>query len=288
MRKGKIIHKWNRPKEIDHELSDLLIKTGQDMLPRLILVMGIILLSLYFFLRWVVPEEVLPNVKKVFVFCFFFSLFLPCGFIVQGLLKRYIRTKYEICEKKILEGDFLNTETISWGNIRGYSYSDDEKFPSIISIMLHLKTKKKKVFWVPKGKISERVVRTFSNRCPLISEVEGERRSRMILSKWQYLYLLATTLTYSVLVGYFIHKNPPRFPLGLVLILVVIIFGPGTLACFFMYGTKMVKDKIVKGCAFFFNFAALVFIMLFWMLFEFYYWSEVIRKLTEESASGVY
>jgi hypothetical protein len=55
-----------------------------------------------------------------------------------------------------------------------------------------------------------------------------------------------------------------------------------------MYGTKMVKDKIVKGFAFFFNFAALVFTMLFWMLFEFYYWSEVMRKLTEESASGGY
>jgi hypothetical protein len=204
----------------------------------------------------------------------------------MGLLRRYLRTKYEIYEKKILEGDFLNTETISWGNIRGYSYFDDEKFPRIISIRLHLKSKKKKVLWVPKGEISERIVRTFSDRCPLISEVEGERRSRMILSKWEYLYLLAVTLTYSVLGGYFVHKHPPGFPLVLVLILFIIIFGPGTLACFFMYGTKTVKDKIVKGFAFFYNFAAFVFTVLFWMLFEFYYWSEVIRKLAEEGASG--
>lgn len=280
MGKSRILHKWNRPKEIDFEVSRLLIKTGRDMLPRLILVIGIILLLLYLFLSRFVPEEVFPAIRRGIIGSFICAQLLPCGFLLMGLLRRYLRTRYEICENKIVQWDWLNTESISWRKVRGYSYSDSDHFLNMISIELHLKNKKKMALSLQKGELSEQVLRTFSERCQMMSEDEDQRLKRIILKKWEMLYLLTLSLAYAVLGGYILFTHKLWF-LYVISLLVTMLLGPGTLGCFLLCGMRILKDKAIRTYAIIFNAAGMTFMMFSWVLFELYYWSDVIRRLTQ-------
>lgn len=281
MRKGNLIHKWNRPEEIDREVSRLFLKTGMDMLPRLILVVGVILLCLYLLIRHIVPQEVFPPIRRGIIGSFFFAQFLPCGFILMGLIRRYLRTKYEVYENKIITGDLFNTNTVLWQEIRGYSYLEREAFPNVISIKLHGKGTKNKILSMPEGDMSEGVIRTVGERCAFLSQENIKRPIKFIPTKSEQVYALIVTLVYSGIAGYLVHKQLLGFSLAHTLLLTLIV-GPGTLACLLLYGGRTVRDKGTRAFALLFNFSGTVLLALFWTMLELYYWSNIIKDLSEQ------
>jgi hypothetical protein len=189
-------------------------------------------------------------------------------------LRRFFGVKYRIDEKKIVKGNITESKVIYWKDVTAYSISEEEQFPGVILIKVYPKRRRKTALYLPKGELSEQVIKTFSERCSLIAESECASAAKTVLTDYEYLYLLVFSFVYSIVAAYLVFLYRVKRPL--ILLLIILVFGPGTLGCLFLYGAKIVKEKSVKGYALIFNFFGFVLFFLYLVLFEFYRWSKLL------------
>lgn len=275
--KPEIIHEWVEPKEVNRFTSGLLIKMGRDFTPRVLIVVAVLLLLLYWFLHEILPDnEILPALDRGLLVAFVASIILCSLFFVRPLLGRCSQTKCKISDREVSKSDINGKEIILWKNVKGYCPSESYDFPNLTSILVYGRPRKM-VLWVPRGELAEQVVTTFSERCPLIREDEDRQSEKVVLSDLEYLALLITSVGFAIVVGNLLFTYSSR-PALIVLLLVTLVFGPGTMGCFLLHGKKILREKNLKGIAVLFNLLGFVLFMLAWALFALYHWSQVIKE----------
>lgn len=279
MSKPAIIHEWSEPKEVRRFSSGLMTQMGRGFVPRVLVTAAAILLLLYWFLHRTLPDEVLPALDRGLVRVFLGSVGVCCLPFVYALLGRWGPTNYEISEKRISKSDIAGLRVVLWKHVKGYTPLRSSEFPNVISILVHSK-RRGIVLWIAKGDLAEQVMRTFGERCPLIPEDEEERSGKPVPSDFEILQLLLTTVAYSGVVGYLLSGHLSR-PTLIVVLVITLLAGPGTIGCLLLYGKKTFRNKNVKFFAYVFNLFGLVLVMLALVLFDFYYWSEVIKELEQ-------
>ena len=277
MRKGKIIHEWKEPKEVKRFISGLMIKMGRDFVPRVLVAVAALLLLLFWFLNRTLPDEVLPALNRGLIGVFVAAIGFCSLYFAYPVLGRRFGTKYEITDKKITQTDIGGGKVMLWKDVKGYTPSEDTEFPKVVSIIVHPKHRKM-VLWIPKGELAEQVMTTFSERCPLIRESEAPESRRAPLSDFEILELLLTTVAYSIVVGYLVSVYLSR-PTLIIVLVITLLVGPGTIGCLLLYGKKTFRDKNFRGLAYGFNFCGFILLMLTWVLFALYPWSQVIKEL---------
>lgn len=237
------------------------------------------MLLLYWFLHRTLPNEVLPALDRGLVVVFCASLVLSSLYLIHPLLSRCFQTKCKISDKGIRKADISGEHVMLWKDVRGYTTTRSNDFANLISILVHSK-RRKMVLWIPKGELAEQVMTTFRQRCPLIPEEEEERSGKPVPSDFEILQLLLTTVVYSGVVGYLLSACFSR-PVLIFVFLITLLVGPGTMGCLLLYGKKTFRNKNLKFFAYVFNLFGLVLVMLALVLFDFYYWSEVIKELEQ-------
>jgi len=275
--RSTIIHKWKEPKEVILYVSDLLIGMGKELVPRVLLLAGGILFAVFFFLSRILPEGILPDPKRAFIMTLLVPGLMCLIYFLYPILIRFFTPTYQISDKTIVRRSIFSETAMSWKTVTGYSLFEEEQFPDVLAITVHAK-KRKMVLLVPKGELSEQVTATFSQRCTLISERADSPPARTMLTNAQYLWLLVFSLAYSMGIAYLVHPYRSGFLIGFVVV-ATMVFGPGTLGCIAIYGIKSFRQKDVRGYALIFNFLAAMFLALFLVLLEIYYWSKIIKEL---------
>jgi hypothetical protein len=273
--KPKVLHQWEESKEVSRYSSDVIIKLAKDITPRVLLLAAVIMVPVYLFLRGIIPEEIVPRLRHGFIGAFIFGILYCLYLFLYGVLRRFFRVKYKIDEKKIVKSVITESKFIYWKDVTAYSVSEEEQFPGVIFIKIYPKRMRKMALCLPKGEFSEQVIKTFSERCSLAAESRFTSPRGTILTDLEYLYLLVLSFVYSIIAAYlvFLYKIKHQ----LILLLIIVAFGPGTLGCLFLYGMKIVKEKNIKVYALIFNLFGLVLFCLYLVLFELYRWSKLLR-----------
>jgi len=258
---------------------------GRGFVPRVLVAVAVVLLLLYWFLHRTLPDEVLPALDRGLVGVFLGSVGVCCLPFVYALLGRWGPTNYEISEKRISKSDIAGLRVVLWKDVKGYTPSRSSEFPNVISILVHSK-RRGMVLWIAEGDLAEQVMTTFRQRCPLIPEDEEERSGKPVPSDFEILQLLLTTVVYSGVVGYLLSACFSR-PVLIFVFLITLLVGPGTMGCLLLYGKKTFRNKNLKCFAYVFNFFGLVLVISALVLFDFYYWSQVIKELEQQGKTDI-
>ena len=270
---------WKAPREAERYMFSIHVKMWKAVVPRVVCVTAAILLVVFGFLWNILPEDILASLKWGFLGVFGAAMLYCFLFFVHPLFSLVFGTGYEIDEARILKRGITGDTTVVWADVTGYSVLEDQQFPDLVLITAHTKDRRLNL-WLSKGRLAEQVITTFAERCALVAESQGAVRVTRLLTDAQYIYLLVLTLFYSLAVGFLLHAHGSVLVLVLVCV-VTVMLGPGTLGCLLLYGTRTVKDRFAKAYAGAFNVAGLVLLFFFFILFELYHWSKIIKELAQ-------
>jgi hypothetical protein len=102
---AKILHQWQRPKEVAIYYSNLMIKFSAGRIFRVLLVTAVIEIILYIFLTMVTPDDIDIDWARMFIFFFIYASAIAVFlFFVGPLSIRYSKVTYKITEDGIHSG----------------------------------------------------------------------------------------------------------------------------------------------------------------------------------------
>ena len=262
--KPKILHQWQRPKEVAIYLSNVIMKLSVGRITRVLLVVAIIEIILYIFFTTVTPNDIDIDWEKMFIIVFIYAaVSTVILFIVMPLSLRYSKAIYKITEDGIHSG--TSSWKLKWSQIEGYSVSKEKIFPDLIFVSLKNRGKLRSIV-LPEGQQADDILETISQRLP---EIEPEKHLVINLTKLQHIYLTTLTFLYSFMCVYVLMRYGNRYVV-LAIMCITLYFGPGTIGLIHLHEKFWKKDKRLKGFAITYNFIAFILTALLGFLIMYY------------------
>jgi len=251
-----------------------MFQEGKSAAPRILIFVAALLTIVYFFLNKFLPEEFEISFTKPFILLFLLTIAITSfTYLIYPLIMRYSRYAYQITEKGIEVTGGTNSVLLRWDKIEGYTLAVDENVPEISVLTIYGQGTRRRLY-LPEGRVAEDITKVVSERVQLIGR-EPDSFKEIKLSKLHYIYLCVFSLVYSIFASYFIGTHPHKF-VFLLIMLCVLVFGPGTLGLVGLFGRRFLTNKYIKAYALAFNVLAAGLTMLFTVLFLLYHFSKQI------------
>lgn len=135
MKKAEVILEWQRPKEAGVSLSKKALKRGWCMLFRMVAIVAIVELVVYWGFCKLPLEETDFNFGKALILSFLFIAGICLlAFVFEPLFLRYKKVLYQLNEDGIFEKSGVNRILSAWEKIEDYSLINDETPPNFHTI----------------------------------------------------------------------------------------------------------------------------------------------------------
>ena len=257
MEKAEVFLEWERPKEAGFALSKRALQRGLRMFFVMFVAVAIVLVIYWDLPKLPVNEMGFGFGIAVLIFVLYSIVVCLLGFIYVPFSLRYT-VLYQLSDKGIYERSRSNKMLLAWKTIEDYSLIDDTIVPDFHTIRYKVSGHERSLI-LPTKELADEVLEMFEER------VERKEHTTIVkLSRWHVCFLLTLCAVYAGVCLYILKTHPDAipFPKGY-LLLVSLLFGPGTIGMACLVGLKCVKIRGSVSMAVLFNFIG----MLLWGFF---------------------
>ena len=260
VKESDIILTWMQPEKLKRYKDKKLLQDGKAAIPRVLLIVVVLLITEYLFLKDLYPPEEQDNLLKLIGMSFLCAIaFALFGFILLPFLQRFSKVVYKFTYKDVrIEGERRWTKT--WEDLDGYSLSNHDKVPDIKVLTLYHNKGKMHLYLPDDINNQGIIIAVIKERIP---EMEAaEPFERVELTSRQYYFLMIFSLIYSLAIS-FLFVGFVSNSLFVFAFIVPLFLGPGTIGVLVLYGHRTKKKKELWAYAYAFNVLSSCLIMLF-------------------------
>jgi|GEM_PF-1481804 len=270
--KEEILFEWVTSRSFAIQSAQAVNKHGLRAFPRNVAIITVLLAALYFVFDYLFPPDPSFNLLKIFlgpwlsgvVLLFFVYFVFPWICIFD--FNRYRITDNGL---RIVRGS--HPGNFKWHNLKGYILHESKTVLAHKDIVL-LTDDSPRIIHLPDDGIAEQIIQCISERLPVFQSIPPSAYQPK-LTFFQKCFFVFCTLLYSGGVScYVVFKDIPSFPGsdsefgGVILLILLLFFGPGTICSVGMFGLLFFKNKQHWGRAIFFNVCGAMLLMLFSMI----------------------
>ena len=248
-----IIFEWHEPKEQHREAFKTVYKLHIKLFPQTAILATLIIYGIYLLVKDLPLPDEHPSWERLFIIAYLGCLALTIlMFFLAPLDSLFTKTKYQLTERgiKIISS---RLRYLKWENLKAYNI--DETKPNIIYLTTLSNKNKVNGIFIPKEKLCEIIERIPEGLAQFdFNKWRDEQRLPSGINMYLFVFsaIYATLLAYFYALYYFTRTN-----LIIVLILIV-IFGPGTIGTLIVFRKRFFKDARIRALARCFNFFAVV------------------------------
>ena len=270
--KEEILFEWVAPKAVAIESARPLKKYyGRTVFPRAFIIITVLLAVLYFVFDYLFPADIHFNLLNAFLKVWLLgSGLLVFGLLIYPWLLMFDRTRYRITNKHVRIVSGNNSRILKWQDLTGYVLTESQTVPGQRDITL-LTDSFPRVIHLPEDSLAEQIIQYVAGRLPVFQSIPTLTYPTEFTFLQKCCFAICTIL-YSGAVAYWIvfggeHFLQKNIEFALILIL---LFGPGTICSIGMFGLPFFKNKWFKVRAILINFMGLTLFMLFDIIFLFW------------------
>jgi hypothetical protein len=238
---------------------------------RVFLVSTAFLVVLYFIFDYLFPPNFPFNLFGVFIKAWLVGIMIMVfSCLIYPWLLMFDRTRYRITNKHVRIVSGNNSRILKWQDLTGYVLTESQTVPGQRDITL-LTDSFPRVIHLPEDSLAEQIIQYVAGRLPVFQSIPTLTYPTEFTFLQKCCFAICTIL-YSGAVAYWIvfggeHFLQKNIEFALILIL---LFGPGTICSIGMFGLPFFKNKWFKVRAILINFMGLTLFMLFDIIFLFW------------------
>jgi hypothetical protein len=252
-----IIFEWYEPKEQRREAFKTIYKLHIKLFPQIAVLATLVIYGIYLLVKDLPLPDEHPSWERLFTRAYLGCLALIILMFFLAPLQSLTKTKYQLTERgiKVISS---RLRYLKWENLKAYNI--DETKPNIIYLTTLSNKNKVNSIFIPKEKLCEIIERIPEGLAQFdFNKWREEQRLPSGINMYLFIFsaIFATLLAYFCALYYFTRIN-----LIIVLIL-ILIFGPGTIGALIVFRKRFFKDASIRALARCFNlFAVILFLAM--------------------------
>lgn len=272
-----IIHSWTVPKAASDYLAKQVLHRAKIVLPILLSVTTIIVITF-----WLVLKRLTSGIEFSFsnkscvppLFIIFIGL--PFIYFCDWFLTKRSQIKYSIGSKGIYITKSSSTEIFyAWEKYECFIPIKEEVIPESKVIGLRLKRGSLRHLYLPDTNLVAEVIQTLENKLPVC---QTDITLRLTVYHWAFLFTLSCVY-YACLLCLFLFGKLPQFELlPIILILLILYLGPGTLGLLLLFGRKFFKSHQFFRFAILWNMTFFAMTVIFSLIVALFYFVYQIKQ----------
>ena len=270
--KEEILFEWVASKAVAIESARSFNKYGLTAFPRGFAIITVLLTILYFVFDYLFPPGFSFNLLKMFLITWLGGIgWMFLGYFIFPWICIFDRTRCRITPQgfRVINGN--NPRVLKWKDLKGFVLSESQTIPGQRDITL-LTEGRPRIIHLPNNNLDEQIIQYVSGQLPVFQSIPLSIYPAKLTFFQKCCFILCTVLYSGAVSCYIVFKGIPSFPGsesefgGVILLILILFLGPGTICSFGMTGLAFFKNKLFKFYAIFFNLLGLVLLILVSMI----------------------